>query len=55
MLDKLFGNKFLENKFFSGLAGSCILQIIQSCSRVHVNPGETVFYEGQVASRSRPE
>ncbi len=54
MLNKLFGNDFLQNKLFTGLAGPCVLQMIQNCSRVHINPGETVYYEGQVSTRSRP-
>ena len=49
MLDKLFGHNFLQNKFFSNLPLASSLQMIQNCTRVHLNQGETVYYEGQVA------
>lgn len=47
----IFGNRFLDNSFFAGLASTSMIRLLEECTQRKVKAGEFVFHQGQVADK----
>lgn len=51
MLDKMFGNDFVKNKFLEGLSDDSKVKLLTSCLPINIAAGDYVYSCNQVADK----
>ena len=53
MMDKIYGNSFLQNSFFKGMDSSIILLIVDGAQKSQLRAGEAIYCKDQSVDYSR--
>ena len=51
MIDKMFGNNFVKNKFLEGLSDDCKVRLLTNCAPINIAAGDYVYSSNQVADK----